>query len=243
VRTLRKENISSFAVHENEKGTAYSTIFLTEKGERTVLVYRGASEDVSVSEIPLQHMKTKWVYIAPGGISYPVLLKLVNHFFAKGVHIAINPSKILLHEQKKKIEAIFSKCSLVCVNREEASYATGISFEKRDELFRAFFKMVPRIAIITDGKDGAYVHEKGYVYGASSMKEKRCIDRTGAGDAFCSGFVSALIQKKSILEALRVASANATSVVEHIGAEAGILRKKDLGQPRFQKVKITIKKI
>lgn len=243
VRSLRREGVASFASHEHEKGTAYSTIFLTREGERTVLVYRGASEDVSFSEIPLKKMKTRWVYIAPGGISYPVLSRIVNHFSAKGVRIAINPSKLLLQEQDGRMKQIFSKCALVCLNREEASYATGISFEKRDELFRAFARMVPGIAIMTDGKAGAYVHEKGYVYVAKSMKEKKCIDRTGAGDAFCSGFVSGLVRGTSILEALRIASANATSVVEYIGAEQGLLSRRMLQLPRFQKVTIEIKKI
>jgi len=243
IRVLRKEGIVSYACHEHKKGTAYSTIFLTSSGERTVLVYRGASEDVCFSDLPLKKMKTRWVYIAPGGISYQVLLKIVDYFFAKGVRIAINPSKNLLKEHKEHMKRIFSKCSVVCVNREEASYVTGVSFEKREELFRSFARMVPGISIMTDGKDGAYAHERGYVYFAKSMKEKRCIDRTGAGDAFCSGFVSGLVHKKSILEALRIGSANATSIVEHIGAEKGVLYKNDINLPRFKNISITIKKI
>jgi sugar/nucleoside kinase (ribokinase family) len=50
-------------------------------------------------------------------------------------------------------------------------------------------------------------------------------DRTGAGDAFGSGFVSWWAQQKSLKDAVVFASANSTSVVTQVGAKAGILHK------------------
>jgi ribokinase len=49
------------------------------------------------------------------------------------------------------------------------------------------------------------------------------IDRTGAGDAFASGFLSQWAKGKSLKESIIFASANSTSVVTKIGAKAGIL--------------------
>jgi sugar/nucleoside kinase (ribokinase family) len=49
------------------------------------------------------------------------------------------------------------------------------------------------------------------------------IDRTGAGDAFGSGFISQWSQGKSLKDAIIFASANSTSVVGSIGAKTGIL--------------------
>ena len=51
------------------------------------------------------------------------------------------------------------------------------------------------------------------------------IDRTGAGDAFGSGFLSAYAQEKSLKDSIIFASANSTSVVQFIGAKEGILHK------------------
>jgi ribokinase len=58
-------------------------------------------------------------------------------------------------------------------------------------------------------------------------------DRTGAGDAFGSGFVAAIAKGQSIGEALTLGSANATSVVQKIGAKAGILK-----TDRFRRMKV-----
>lgn len=54
-------------------------------------------------------------------------------------------------------------------------------------------------------------------------EDVKVIDRTGAGDAFGSGFLSQWVQGKSLREAIVFASANSTSVVTMIGAKKGIL--------------------
>ena len=64
------------------------------------------------------------------------------------------------------------------------------------------------------------------------------VDRTGAGDAFGSGFVSALAKGAGVEQAIRAGSANATSVVEYVGAKKGILRLKDLGSKRWQGLEV-----
>ena len=95
-------------------------------------------------------------------------------------------------------------------------------------------ELISGTAVMTDGPKGAYVSDGEYFYQAKIFKEKKLVDRTGAGDAFGSGFVAGLIQKEDVLRALRLASANATSVVETVGAQAGILRKHDLSAKRWQ---------
>jgi sugar/nucleoside kinase (ribokinase family) len=94
--------------------------------------------------------------------------------------------------------------------------------------------LIDGIAVMTDGARGAIVSDGRYIYRAGIFKEKKLVDRTGAGDAFGSGFVAGFILKKDIHFALRLASANATSVVEKIGAQAGILRRKDFNLARWQ---------
>jgi ribokinase len=56
-------------------------------------------------------------------------------------------------------------------------------------------------------------------------EDVKVIDRTGAGDAFGSGFLSYWAQGKSLKDSIVFASANSTSVVTKIGAKVGILYK------------------
>ena len=111
------------------------------------------------------------------------------------------------------------------------------------------------IAVMTDGPNGAMVSDGESIFSVGTYKEKRVADRTGAGDAFGSGFVAGLMRhheragkiapefsEKAIEYAIKLASANATSVVESIGAEAGILKRTDFeSERRFKNLKMQIK--
>ena len=54
------------------------------------------------------------------------------------------------------------------------------------------------------------------------------VDSTGAGDAFASTIVSALIHGKTLDEALTWAPINSMSVVQQVGAQKGLLTKEKL---------------
>ena len=54
------------------------------------------------------------------------------------------------------------------------------------------------------------------------------IERTGAGDAYSTGFLAGLLFGKDVTEAMRWGSANATSVIGKIGAQPGLLTKKQM---------------
>ena len=70
--------------------------------------------------------------------------------------------------------------------------------------------------VATDGKT---------IVRAGMYEDVPVVDRTGAGDAFASGFLSQWARGKSLKDSIIFASANSTSVVTKIGAKAGILRR------------------
>ena len=79
------------------------------------------------------------------------------------------------------------------------------------------------VAIVSDGPDGVVASDGQVIIKAGMYRDVKVIDRTGAGDAFGSGFLSQWALGKSLKESIIFASANSTSVVTKIGAKAGIL--------------------
>ena len=58
--------------------------------------------------------------------------------------------------------------------------------------------------------------------------QKPPVERTGAGDAFPSTFVASIIMGNTIEGALQWAPISSMNVVQHVGAQAGLLNEKEL---------------
>lgn len=249
---LKNERVSAHPSYAPKHSTAYSVVLLAPTRERTILVYRGASGDLNEAKIPFGKLKTKWVYIVPGNIPFQTIGKMISRFNKQKTLVAINPSRQMIGLGLKKIAPALSKCAVVILNREEAAALVDLDYKKEKEIFAKLDKIIGGIAVMTDGSNGVMVSDGKTIFTAKTFKEKNIVDRTGAGDAFGSGFVAGLIQTKELCRkekcqpekikfAIRLGSANATSVIEKIGAKAGILTKKEFASnPRWKKIRITV---
>ena len=85
---------------------------------------------------------------------------------------------------------------------------------------------------MTKGPEGVVVSDGKNIYRAG-VPDSPIVERTGAGDAFASGFVTEYIRSGDVSKAIQFATANASSVVTQYGGKAGILKKDDWGSWPF----------
>lgn len=252
---LQREKVkTSFLSRSSGENTAQS-ILLLQGGERSILTYRGASEKISLPNELEKKINADWLYVSLSGKSYKLFPQLVSCAKRRGIQIAFNPSDQHLREGRKQLLAHLKDVSFLVLNEGEAAQLTSLSFSQPRNVFRKLDALVPGIVAVTSGKKGVSVSDGKYLYRAGTFSEKKVIDRTGAGDAFGSGFVAGLMRNKkrtangewsksSICHAIRLGSANATSVVEHIGATEGILTKNEFEKgKRWGKLKVTVARI
>ena len=118
---------------------------------------------------------------------------------------------------------------IVFVNKQEAEKLTGLEAksEVTKELLMALSGLGPKISVITDGGNGAYVFD-GHRFLHCEVLPMDAYERTGAGDAFGSGFLGAVIKGKTIDEALIWGTVNSASVIGYIGAQKGLLKEEDI---------------
>jgi ribokinase len=256
ISRLKKEGIDPFFSVSFKKPTAYSVLLLSDKGERTILGYHGAADDLGLEDIPWSKLKSNWWYLSLSGESDKLLEPLLKFAKKNNIKVAFNPSGHHIKHYRNRILSVLKYLSFLVVNETEAANLTGISFKKEKEVFRRLDKLTPGIVAVTSGPKGVMVSDGKQVYKAGIIREQKQVDRTGAGDAFGSGFVAGLMQKignwklkienlspEAIKYAIRLATANAASVVEHIGATEGILTKKDFEtNPRWKNLKISMRK-
>ena len=241
VKILHEEGVNTaFFQHDKRDGTAYSLLFLAPSGERTILTYRGATEKVARREIHWDKLKTRWFYIGHlAGKSKSLFKPFIDFAARKGIQVALNPGITQLKNSESWWRGILTKVDILIVNREEASYLTRIPYKDEYAIFKKLDAWVRGIVVITEGPRGVLVSDGVQRWRGGILKERYVSDRTGAGDAFGAGFVAAFIErdipcekgvchprKNDIAYALQLASANATSQIEHLGSRDGLLRKR-----------------
>jgi sugar/nucleoside kinase (ribokinase family) len=174
----------------------------------------------------------------------------VGIFKKNKTKIAINPSRKYLEMGLEGLAPILESADVFIVNREEGAYLTGISFDEKEAIFRKIMEKAKGIAVMTDGDRGAWICDGKRIYEAGVFPQEKIADKTGAGDAFGSGLVASLMRVKSpeyserdIENAIRLASANAVSVIEHVGAQKGILTKSAFSHGRWGFLPVNIRSL
>ncbi len=254
---LRKERVSEEIIEISEdKSTSFSVLFL-QKGERSILTHHGAINDFSLKEIELHRLYGRFWYVSLPGESYRQFDRLIKYAADNNISIALNPSyKQLTGAGRLELLKHLKRVSFLVLNDGEAASLAGVPFDKsrEKEVFKKLDKLVPGIVAVTAGKKGVTVSDGRRIYRAGVFKEKKIADRTGAGDAFGSGFLAGLAARgwsggretgaDAVEYAIKLASANATSVVEQVGATPGILTKEEFeSNPRWRSLKIKVENI
>ncbi len=223
---LEEFKIKGFISEDKKIKTAYSIILSVSKKERTILVYSGACHYLTIKDIPFNQLKSRWIYIAGlSGESAKTLLPIINFAKKNKIKVSLNPGAGQLALGLEGLKNILSNVNVLILNQEEGARLANLPFKKEKAIFEKLDRFVRGIVVMTKGPEGVVVSDGKYIYSAGIFREKKYIDRTGAGDAFGSGFVAGLIRTKKIEEAIRLGSANGTAVVEELGAKNGLLTK------------------
>lgn len=209
---LRRENVDiGMLVEEQDETTGISSILVAPDGGRSVAVFRGASGMLTEEDISWPRLDTEWLFMSSLGGEMNLLSELIHYAKLNDIKVAVNPGKKELEQAEKWGGAAFYKdVDVLILNREEAEMLSKEPIQG------------PKIVLVTDGKEGGnvYFDNKVIPYTAEIVKT---IEETGAGDAFGSGFVAALILGHDIPTALSWAKRQAASVVSFMGAKKGLL--------------------
>lgn len=200
---------------------------LRKDAERTILIKHAQFN----YDFPMDMPAPRWIYfssVAENSLPY-------HHQIAKyvknnpEVKLAFQPGTFQIKLGAKELKDIYEVTELFFCNKEEAQRILETKEDDIKELLKKMCKLGPKIICITDGANGAYAYngEAGWFMPMYPDPAKP-VDRTGAGDSFSSTFTSALALGKTIDEALAWGPINSMSVVQYVGAQAGLLSREKL---------------
>ena len=223
--TLQKAKIdlSLVQIHKNRE-TRYSVV-LNYDSERTILSYHTVRQ-YTLPKLP----DTKWIYYTSLGKNFEKLQKQLLTYLKKhpDTKLAMNPGSYQMGNGLASIQAILPHISLLIVNKEEAAKLAGKTARTRIQtLLKELTKQGLETIIITDSTRGSYgIHQKLMLHMPSFPIKAKA--RTGAGDAYTSGFLTATILGKNLEEAMMWGTANAGGVIQEFGAQKGLQKKKQI---------------
>jgi len=217
LRLLNEEKIKFLGKTSKKGATGYSVILNSREKGRTVLTFKGVNNDISPEDIA--KFETKWIYCSSSiGKSLETQKRLINSLKKKGVNFAFNPSSYLI--RKNNIKELLKACNILILNKEEAQMLA------KKDLLVELHKLIDKegIVVITDKNNliSCYDGKKKYFLKPNKVK---VVERTGAGDAFASGFVAGIIAKKTIPESLKLGLKESESVIRYFGAKNKLIRK------------------
>lgn len=231
-RELKGRGVDNSLLVKNLNQTDIHSIIVY-KGERTIFSYHRPKN------YKIQNWgEPKWIYYSSLPKQFePFQQQLVDYLKEHPkILAAFNPGVYHYKAGYKAYAPFLQITDLLFVNREEALRIleqAGISVVpstgKAIELHKSLQNLGPKMTVITDAENGASVSDgKNFVESGIVKSDKPIVDKTGAGDAFASGFLSGLIHGKSLTEALKWGLKNSSACIREIGPMNGILTKKGI---------------
>lgn len=230
IDALEQQRVDTRFVRVNQGKISNYHYVLWYKEERTILIkheeYNYQWPRFTDRDIP------KWIYfssISKNALDsyHDMVVDWLNE--NPGVKLAFQPGTFQLEAGAERLKSLYQRTEVLILNREEAVTVTGRSRDDIHELINGLHEIGSKIVVITDGPAGAYASD-----GQNRFKMPPYPDlappyeRTGAGDAFASTLVAALVKGNTLEGALQWAPINSMSVVQQTGAQKGLLSEEQI---------------
>lgn len=231
INALGKNKVDTrFVTINPDKKSNYHYV-LWYKEERTILIKHEEYEyhwpHLRDNEIP------KWMYFSSvagtdKALEYNDQIAdwLEQH---QEVKFAFQPGTFQLEAGVERLSKLYRNTDILVLNREEAVGITKGNYDDLHGLLNTLHSYGPTTVVITDGPAGAYASD-----GTKRIKipiypdPKPPYERTGAGDAFASTLVAGIIKGYTLEAALQLAPISSMNVVQHVGAQEGLLSENEL---------------
>ncbi len=229
ITALHKEKVDTRFVRINPDQKSNYHYIIRYGAERTILIkheeYDYHWPHFRPAEIP------RWVYfssISEHAIQYH---DQVADWLEENpdVKLAFQPGTFQMEAGAERLRRIYARTEVLVLNREEAVTVGGGNHADVHDLIAKLHDLGAKIVVVTDGPDGAYASDGKESFRMPLYPDPAApVDRTGAGDAFASTLVAALVKGNTLEGALQWAPINSMSVVQKVGAQAGLLTEKQL---------------
>lgn len=224
---FRREGVDTNGIIHAKHGRSGSVMgFVDPKGERALYVDPGINDTIEFNEIATEYaFRTEFLHVTSfvGETSFKTQQKLVE-LLPKSVRLSLDPGE-LYARRSVALESMVKRTFVLMPSQNELELLTKTkNYEKGAKVL---LKKGVKIVAVKLGNKGCYVTDGSESHLIEPFKVK-VVDTTGAGDAFCAGFLYGLVKDKGLYECGRIGNFVASRCIMKLGARPGLPRLEDL---------------
>lgn len=226
INNLKRNNVDTSHVQRDaQAATGTATIIVDANGQNSIVLSPGGNGRVSAADvegIPFSNYKLLLLQLE---IPIESVLAAARQAKKNGLRVLLNPAPA-----RPLPEELISLPDFLVPNESELSLLTDQSVNdiaSAEKAARTLLERGTQNVIVTLGANGALVVNKEITKHIPSFKVD-VVDTTAAGDAFIGGFASALLQDKSLEEAVRYGCACGALATTKFGAQTSLPTKEEV---------------
>jgi ribokinase len=217
---FRKESVDINGITISERGRSGAVIgFIDPQGDRALYVDPGVNDQIAFGDISLGYVSdTSFLHLSSfvGEKPFKAQKHLVKQLAS--TKISFDPGAIYGRKGLNALKPIIKKSYIMFPNRIEVKQLTGNDY---DEGARRLTELGVEIVAVKLGREGCYITNRKENYLIEPYNVE-VIDTTGAGDAFCAGFLYGFINRKDLYECGKLGNFVASRCILKMGARTGL---------------------
>jgi sugar/nucleoside kinase (ribokinase family) len=226
--TLAHQGVDTRYVRTHQGMTSNYHYVLMHNAERTILI-KHEKYPYKLAEVGTP----KWLYFSSVGEDSLTYHQEIAAYLAAHteVKLAFQPGTFQIKMGTAALKELYAHTEIFFCNVEEARIILATNEPNPEKLPAMMSALGPKISVITDGPKGAYAFDSysGKTYFMPPYPDpKPPVSRTGAGDAFSSTITVALALGLPLTTALEWGPINSMNVVQHVGAQTGLLSRAEI---------------
>jgi len=223
---FKRQNVDVDGIIVSKEGRSGVAMgYVDTKGDRALYIDPGVNDSLELKEIDLKYAgNTAFLHLTSfiGEKPFKAQKELVRGL--RDVRISFDPGELYARKGLTVLKLMIERSFVMLPSENELKLLTG---KKYDEGSKILMKKGVSIVAVKLGERGCYVTDGKESYLVEPYKVE-VVDTTGAGDAFCAGFLYSLIKNKDLYECGRFGNFVASRCIEKVGAREGLPRLSDL---------------
>jgi len=223
---MAKEGVDTQGIEVARGRTGSAIVLVDPGGERSMYVHPGVNDALSFTLGNLSYVKSARCLHLSSFVDETIIDVQSEILDRSKAEISFAPGMLYARRGLDALRGTISKTRVVFLNRDEIEMLTGSGYrEGAGELN----EVGAEIVAVTLGGDGCYIRTSDAEVSVLSFAA-RVVDTTGAGDAFCAGFLYGLLNDEPLGVCGRLGNFVAAKCIEAVGAREGLPRKIEIAE-------------